>query len=168
MSLVLAARYETETVARERGEPKGPHKRTAYWVRAIFDASKMTQEAFAAHAKVSRGGLTKWMDGLQKPSWDTRQKLIRVAPAHLKDFDAWERTNGHAATGQTADGLKPDAPGVTGSHVQQPMGSPMRSKIARHIAWLVDLLPTDAEKSALGDLVQEFVEAHVSGSRPPP
>jgi len=43
----------------------------------------------------------------------------------------------------------------------------MRSKIARRIALLVDMLPTDTEKSALQDVVQEFVEAHVSGVRPP-
>jgi transcriptional regulator with XRE-family HTH domain len=168
---VLAARYEPGTVAARRGEPKGPHKRTAYWVRAIFEASGRTQESFAEHAKVSRGGLTKWMDGLQKPSWDIRQKLIRVAPAHLKDFDAWDRNQTRPPNGEgsKAGSLRADDSGIT--PVTQPTdrhgGLSVTSPFERNLIAMIRSLQNEHDRERLRQIVEDFVLTHTTGSRPP-
>ena len=67
----------------------------AEWAQAIFDHWKtqqpkgksVSEEAFAEHAKLSRGGFRKLLDGDNRPRFDTVQKLRAVAPSHLKNLE---------------------------------------------------------------------------------
>ena len=78
----------------ERGRKGVPvsvkHTKSAAWVTAIFKASGLSQEAFAAKAKLSRGGLTKMMSGEQRPRFDSVEKLRAVAPPHMQDPENWQ------------------------------------------------------------------------------
>lgn len=70
--------------------PRGPHKREAFYVRAVFAHQKalrggtLTQRAFAELVGVSKPAVDKWFDGLGRLRSDSLAKLAQHAPPNLR------------------------------------------------------------------------------------
>ncbi len=156
---MIAVAYEHVVSTKAPAEPTGPHKRIAYWVRAVLTATKLTQDEFAEKSKLSRAAITNYLAGKRRIRSDAMEKLRRVAPVELRDFDTWDGRQPNGAPTGVGVGVDPTSVHRVEGNAGEAEGYAVKTDEGRIIAKRLDALG-DSERAKAFDRCIEALKPH--------